>query len=279
MSYFSTEADHPVALLSTEDLIIELFVRVDQQMQRIPKDTRCKLWPGEIVTLGLLFSIKGVGERAFDRWLRRDWLKLFPHLPERTRLFRLLSTHSNWTQQFLADPTFFGVIDGFGIELIHPCREGRCVNPIGKKGLSNHRWIYGGKLGVVLNGQGLICAWDATTANTYDGHAFKHLIEQFRDSMIVLGDGNFHCSEDHGGDAPNLKVCKRKTWSERIVIETMLSMLTVVCHFKKVAHRRWRYFVARLAYMMAAFNVMVQLNGLNLGEDGQYHPSIARFAL
>jgi hypothetical protein len=266
-------------LLATEDLITELFVRVDATMAAIQKDPRCHLWPGEIVTIGLLFSIKGVGCRAFDRWLRRDWIKLFPHLPERTRLFRLLAAHQQWTNCFLARPSFFGVIDGFGIELIHPCREGRSPRQIGRKGLSNHRWINGGKLGVLLNGQGLVVAWDAATANVYEGKAFRHLIEQFDGQMVILGDNGFHNSPDSGGDPPNLKICKRKTWSERIVVETMLSMLTTVCHFKKVSHRVWQYFVARLGYTMAAFNVLVQLRGLTLGDDGIYHPSIAKYSL
>jgi hypothetical protein len=67
----------------------------------------------------------------------------------------------------------------------------------------------GGKLGVVLNGQGLVTAWDAATANVYDGKAFRHLIERFDGQSIVL----------------------------------------------------------------------VQLNGLHIGDDGKYHPSIANFSL
>jgi hypothetical protein len=38
------------------------------------------------------------------------------------------------------------LIDTYGIELIHPMREGRSPQHIGRKGLSNHRWIVGGKL-------------------------------------------------------------------------------------------------------------------------------------
>ncbi len=76
---------------------------------------------------------------------------MFPHLPERTRLFRLLTTHQDWTQVFLAAPTVLGVIDTYGIELLHPMREGRSPQQIGRKGLSNHRWIVGGKLCLLLN--------------------------------------------------------------------------------------------------------------------------------
>ena len=101
--------------------------------------------------MGLLHALKGVGNRPFYSWLTRDYRPLFPRLPERTRLFRLLRTHQDWTQAFLAAPTGLGVIDTYGIELIHPIREGRSPQQIGRKGLSNHRWIVGGKLCLLLN--------------------------------------------------------------------------------------------------------------------------------
>jgi DDE family transposase len=34
----------------------------------------------------------------------RDYRPLFPRLPERTRLFRLLTTHQDWTRAFLSAP-------------------------------------------------------------------------------------------------------------------------------------------------------------------------------
>jgi hypothetical protein len=55
------------------------------------------LWPSEVVTLGLLHALKGMGHRAFYRWLARDYRSLFPQLPERTRIFRLFRTHQDWT--------------------------------------------------------------------------------------------------------------------------------------------------------------------------------------
>ena len=71
-------------MMNTEDFIIELFCRVDDEMKEIPKHPQSKLYPSEIVTIGLLYAIKGVGQRAFYRWLKRDYLHLFPHFPERT---------------------------------------------------------------------------------------------------------------------------------------------------------------------------------------------------
>src|SRR5947209_12393927 len=132
--------------MSTVEFITALFSEVDEQMRAIPKHPEARLWPSEVVTLGLLHALTGVGNRPFYRWLTRDYRPLFPQLPERTRLFRLLKTHQDWTRAFLAAPTVLGVIDTYGIELIHPMREGRSPQQVGRKGLSNHRWIVGGKL-------------------------------------------------------------------------------------------------------------------------------------
>ena len=261
--------------MSIEDFIIELFCRIDDSMYGVKKHSQANLYPSEIVTLGFLFAVKGVGDRAFYRWVKRDLSDLFPHLPDRTRLFRLFVVHQDWTNRFLADPTMLGVADSYGIELVHPMREGRSEKQIGKKGKSNHRWIVGGKLGFVLNQLGLICTWDCATANVYDA-TFHPLIAQFEDEMIVLADSNFHAQT---GDPTNLKICPRGTWNVRMVIETVLSMLTTVCHFKKVGHRVWKYFQARLAFTMAAFNVLAQWHGLNPDANGFVSLSIAEFSL
>ena len=154
--------------MMTVEFITALFYEVDEQMRTIPKHPEAHLWPSEVVTLGLLHALKGAGNRAFYRWLTRDYRPLFPLLPERTRLFRLFVTHQDWTQIFLAAPTVLGVIDTYGIELIHPMREGRSPQQIGRKGLSNHRWIVGGKLCLVLNQWGLIVTWACATANVAD---------------------------------------------------------------------------------------------------------------
>src|SRR6266567_5238375 len=62
-------------------------------------------------------------------------------------------------------------------------------------------------------------------------------------------------------------------------VETVLSMLTLVCHVKKVMHRGWAYFQARLAFTVAAFNVLVQWYGLQPNASGFVPLSIAEFSL
>ncbi len=262
-------------MTTTIEFITALFCQVDDHLAGLPKHPEAHLWPSEVVTLGLLHVLKGVGNRPFYRWLTRDYRALFPHLPERTRLFRLFRTHHDWTQAFLAAPTGLGVIDTYGIELIHPMREGRSPQQIGRKGLSNHRWIVGGKLCLLVNQYGLVVGWDCATANVAD-NTFQWLIRQVDGRMIVLSDTAFHAAE---GDPANLKLCPRGAWEDRMLVETVLSMLTVVCHFKKVMHRVWAYFQARLAFTMAAFNVLVQWHGLQPNASGFVPLSIAEFSL
>ena len=102
------------------------------------------------------------------------------------------------------------------------------------------------------------------------------LIRQVEERMTVLSDTGFHAAE---GDPSNLKLCPRGAWEDRMLVETVLSMLTLVCHLKKVMHRGWAYFQARLAFTMAAFNVLVQWHGLQPYASGFVPLSIAEFSL
>ncbi len=261
--------------MSTSDFITELFCRVDDHMRDVPKHSQSKLYPSEIVTLALLFALKGAGNRAFYRWVKRDYVCLFPNLPERTRLFRLFATHKDWADHFLADPTLLGVADSFGIELLHPMREGRSPNQIGRKGTSNRRWIVGAKLCVVLNKLGLVVGWDCATANVWDS-AFQPLIASFEEQMIVVTDRGFYL---RAGNPSNMKVCKQGTWNERMLVEWVFSMLTRVCHAKRMWHRVWSNLQAHLAYLVALFNLLVSWHGLTPDPTGRVHLSIAQFAL
>jgi hypothetical protein len=261
--------------MTTPECITALFYHVDEQLRTVPKHPEARLWPSEVVTLGLLHALKGGGNRAFYRWLTRDDRPLFPRLPERTRLFRLFQTHHAWTQAFLAAPTVLGIIDTYGLELLHPIREGRSPQQMGRKGLSNHRWIVGGKLCLVVNQYGLVVAWDYATAHVAD-NTFQGLIRQFDERMILLSDMAFHAA---AGDPSNLKLCRRGEWEDRILVETVLSMLTLVCHCKKVMHRGWASFHARLAFTMAAYNGLVQWYGLVPNASGFVPLSIAEFSL
>ena len=74
-------------MTTTIEFITALFCQVDDQLAGLPKHPEARLWPSEVVTVGLLHARTGVGNRAFYRWLTRDYRALFPQLPERTRVW------------------------------------------------------------------------------------------------------------------------------------------------------------------------------------------------
>ena len=79
------------------NFITELFYEADKQVRANSMHPEAHLWPSEVITLGLLPALKGIDHHAFYRWPTRDYRPLFPRLPERTRVFRLFTTHQDWT--------------------------------------------------------------------------------------------------------------------------------------------------------------------------------------
>ena len=195
-------------------------------------------------------------------------------MPERTRLARLFQTHTAWTARFLAAPTVLGVADTYGIALMHPLRAGRSPAQIGQKGPSHPRGMVGGKLWFIRNQWGLMCAWDCATANVHDTH-FQPLMARFEGERSVLTDKGCQAKT---GDPANMKVCPRGTWNTRRLVETVLSMLTTVFQSKTVGHRVWAYCRARLAWTMAAFNLLARW-GLEIDDENRVRLSIAEFSL
>lgn len=262
--------------MTTVDFITELFCPIDEKIDDNQKHSQAKLYPSEVVTLALLYALSGKGQRAFWRWLTRDYRSLFPNLPHRTRLFRLFNSHRHYVDFFLADPSILGVIDSYGIEFIHPIREGRSDKQIGKKGKSNKRWIVGGKLCFLLNQFGLIVNWSCDTANVYDGSAFQELVDGVKEQMIVFADMAFAKKDWH---PDNIRLCQRGEWNVRMLVETVLSMLTYICDFKRSRHKGWNYFETKVGFTMALFNILVQWYGLPADENGFVPLSIAQFSL
>jgi hypothetical protein len=260
--------------MTPPDFIIALCYAVDQERLEVPKHPDAKLSPSDVVTLALRHASKGGGTRAFSRWLTRAYLPWFPHVPERTRLARRFTTPTAWTARFLAAPTVLGGADTDGSELSHPMREGRRPAQRGKQGKSHHRWSVGGKRCCILNQGGLMWAWDCATATVYDAH-FPPLMAQFDGRLILLTDTGCHAQS---GDPANMKVCPRGTWNTRMLVETVLSRRTTVFQSKKVGHRVWAYFRARVAWTMAAFNLLAR-GGREIDDEGMVRLSIAEFSL
>ena len=165
-------------LKGTREIIIHIFVEVDDQMPELRKHPQAKLYPSELVTIGILFALKGRGFRAFYRWLKRDYDALFAGLSERTRLQRLLKAHQDWCEALLAKPSFFAVGDSYPIELLFPIRQEWSKQQVGKKGRDKGRWSVGIKFCWLLNDLGQVVGWDWAGMNEHDQN-FHPLIECF----------------------------------------------------------------------------------------------------
>ena len=263
--------------MTTDDIILHIFYIVATSLPDIPRHPQAKLYPSELVTIGILFALKGGYFRAFYRWLQRDYGTWFGDgtLPERTRLQRLLKAHQDWCQWLLADPTFFTVIDSYPIELIFPIRQGRSPQQVGEKGIDKGRWSVGVKFCWLLNDFGRVVAWNWSTMNVKDKH-FNPLVEPFIGQTIVLADYGFR---DKVGVPENMKICKKGTWNERMCVETALSLITVICDLKRIRHRLAVYIQARLAFVSAMFNTLMDLFHFVHPDADPYTMSIAEFSL
>jgi hypothetical protein len=241
--------------MSTDEIIIRLFCMVDDELQDVKNRSDAHLYPSEVVTIGLLFSLKGGRYRAFYRWLNSNYRSFFPRLPELTRLLRLLRDYAPLVEGLLAQPSLFTVIDTYGIELIHPRREGRSKKQIGKKGKSNGRWIVGIKLAWLINNEGEVVDWTWTTANEAD-NTFRPLAMGYDGETIALADLGFR---EQDAPSANIHCCKRGNWNERFMVETNLSWVTELFHAKKLYHRVTSHLEARLWYLAALINCLLRL--------------------
>ncbi len=56
-----------------------------------------------------------------------------------------------------------------------------------------------------------------------------------------------------------------------MAVETTFAMMTTVWSSKVMRHLTWRGFEAHLAYLMMAFNILVQWDGLEPDGNGRIH--------
>jgi hypothetical protein len=219
--------------MTTELIIILMFCAVDNGLGMVPKERNAKLYPSEVVTIGMLFALKGGRFRAFYRWLKRDYDRLFGGLPDRTALQRQLKRYEHQADRLLAEPSLLNVIDSFPIELLFPIRQGRSARQIGTKNRDKERWSIGVKLCWILNRLGQVVGWHTLPMNHSD-QDFLLLADLLRADGLVLADLGFRCKD---GIPDNLKLCLKGTWNDRMLIETTFSLLTVVCRAKQMFHR------------------------------------------
>ena len=60
------------------NIITELFCKIDDAIPDAPRHSQAILSGGEVVTISILYAVKGVSQRAFYPWLRDNYGYLFP---------------------------------------------------------------------------------------------------------------------------------------------------------------------------------------------------------
>jgi hypothetical protein len=88
--------------MTAVDFTIAVFCRVDDELQDVKKHCLAELYPSEVVTLGMLHTLRGEDTCAFYHWVQKELAPLFPRLPDRTRLCRLLVQFAPLCQRVLA---------------------------------------------------------------------------------------------------------------------------------------------------------------------------------
>jgi hypothetical protein len=125
---------------------------------------------------------------------------------------------------------------------------------VSSKGKSNHRWIVGRKVNIIVNQEIRIVSVEDVKANSSD-KIFTRSIKQV--SGIVLCDSGYRDKEDMPS---NIKIFKRGKWNERMVIESLFSLWTRVYNIKKSFHRTVNGFKSKIRYTAALINVLFDLN-------------------
>jgi len=111
--------------MSTEEMIIAMLCTVDDPIGSVKKVPQATLHPGEVLTIGLLFAVKGGHFRAFYGCLKRDYARLFGGLADRTTSGRPLVEQQALCDGRSATPRVLNVLDSYPVELLFSIREGR----------------------------------------------------------------------------------------------------------------------------------------------------------
>ncbi len=95
--------------------------------------------------------------------------------------------------------SILNVMDSYGVEIIHPIREGRSKQSqkVSKKGKSNRRWIVGRKVNVALNSRLEVIGFQDGTDNVSD-NTFNPEYEDI--NGIMLTDKGYRKDQRKGGD-------------------------------------------------------------------------------
>ena len=125
------------------------------------------------------------------------------------------------------------------------------------------------KVVAVVSPGGDILEWNLDTSNIHDTH-FAWIVEDF--NVKVLSDTGFHSKN---GDPENLKICKRGEQNERMVVESVFSLLKRLLGLNQIQAKTRAGFELAVSSIFALFNFLLEMNR-RLGLAAK-KPSIAHY--
>jgi hypothetical protein len=156
-----------------------------------------------------------------------------------------------------------------------PIRERRSPRQVGRQGKDKGRWTIGVRLCWQLEVYRRVVERAWAPLNVPD-KTFNGLVGCLEGQALVFTERGFR---DVNGLPDNLVLCEKGPYNDRMMVETAFSMVTVVCHLKKLARRVDDHIEAHLAYLAVMFNTPLTLFHQLHPTESPFKRSIADFSL
>ena len=171
--------------------------------------------------------------------------------------------------------SLIGVIDSYGIELMHPRREGRSKRSHRQERHLQTRWIVAASSALCSTTWGASLTGNVTRPTSMMARPFSTWSTSFRHEW-----SSFLTPVLRRRLASNQPACL-PAWRMECAHGCRNGSLHADLHlrFKHMAHKVWRYFEAHVGWTLALFNILVEWNGFIPDDDGFVHLSIAEFSL
>lgn len=284
--------------LSLEDMFLLLYCTLeDLYSEHAPSEIRFRsqhqriqFTDAEVLTLSLMQeALSNDSERSFHRFVRKNYLHLFPKLVSRDRYHRrrkalwALQAHLlSMLSRRLAENVRWLVVDSAPIETVKFARSqsGRRSVPEAEYGYipAEKRVFFGLRLHLVISDQGAVVGFGLTAANGSERDVAEGLLGE-HGGLCVLGDNGYsgerfqkEVSARSGhqiwaSPRPSQKpesraAAQARRWlrAKRDLIETVIGMLADQFTLETTRARSLWGLMTRIGAKLLAFNLSIYLN-------------------
>lgn len=283
---------------SLEDMFLLLYCLLDDLYEEHappairlrPQHQRIRFSDAEVLTLSLMQeALSNDSERSFHRFVRRNFLHLFPQLVTRDRyhrrrkaLWALQAALVGALSRMLAAQVRWLVVDSAPIETVKFARSqsGRRSIPEAEYGYipAERRTFFGMRLHLVISDQGAIVGFALTAANGSEREIAEGLLgehgglcvlgdngysgEKFREDLLEKSGHQIWASPRPSQKPASREEAQARRWlrAKRDLIETVIGMLADQFTLETTRARSLWGLVTRLGAKLMAFNLSILVN-------------------